>query len=250
MTAPHAELTAAYEGLEANFADEAARDAYRATMLARSAEQADLLLPALEMGTVLEIGCGNGRLLIELARRQALRTGIGVDAARSRIEFARRWSEDLWLASLRFEVADALEMTLAPAGYDAILCITGAFAYFEPLAAGTALVLARRWAQALRPGGLLVLELYPHPELVRVLAAAGGSVRLWRELDPDDPWRFYLSDLQVDHGVLISEDIHPPHERARGCRTTRAASALLRGGTAQPGPFSWVYRHLLSRGLD
>jgi SAM-dependent methyltransferase len=228
VTAPHAELTAAYEGLEASFADEAARDAYRATMLARSAEQADLLLPALEMGTVLEIGC----------------------AARSRIEFARRWSEDLRLASLRFEVADALEMTLAPAGYDAILCITGAFAYFEPLAAGTALVLARRWAQALRPGGLLVLELYPHPELVRVLAAAGGSVRLWRELDPDDPWRFYLSDLQVDHGVLISEDIHPPHERARGCRTTRAASALLRGGTAQPGPFSWVYRHLLSRGLD
>lgn len=172
-------------------------------MLARSAEQADLLLPALEMGTVLEIGCGNGRLLIELARRRALRTGSGVDAARSRIEFARRWSEDLRLASLRFEVADALEMTLAPAGYDAILCITGAFAYFEPLAAGTALVLARRWAQALRPGGLLVLELYPHPELVRVLAAAGGSVRLWRELDPDDPWRFYLSDLQVDHGVLI-----------------------------------------------
>ena len=202
MTASQTELTAAYDGLEADFVDQAARDAYRAAMLARTIEQADLLLPLLAPGTVLEIGSGNGRLLIELALRRAIHEGTGVDTARSRIEFARSWAADLRLATLRFEVADALEMPLEPASYDAILCITGAFAYFEPLAVGTAGALVQRWAGALRPGGLLILELYPHPELVRVVAAAGGRARVWRELDPDDPWRFYLSDLQVKNGTL------------------------------------------------
>jgi SAM-dependent methyltransferase len=202
MTASRAELTAAYEGLEADFADQAARDAYRAAMLVRTTEQADLLCPLLERGTVLEIGSGNGRLLIELARRRVIHEGTGVDTARSRIAFARSWAADLRLATLRFEVADALEMPLAPASYDAILCITGAFAYFEPLAPGTAAALIRRWAGGLRPGGLLVLELYPHPEVMRVVAAAGGRARIWRELDTNDPWRFYLSDLQVKNGTL------------------------------------------------
>ncbi len=199
------ELRVAYEGLEGEFADAAERDRYRAAMLAKTAEQADFLTARLKQRTILEVGCGNGRLLIELARRGAVTRGLGVDLARSRVEFAAAWARELRLGSLAFEVADALEMPLAARGYDAIVCITGAFAYFEPLGPGVAAGLAARWAQALTPGGALVLELYPHPELRPVLDAAGGSVRLWRELDDDDPWRFYLSDLRLEQGVLVHD---------------------------------------------
>lgn len=205
MTTPRDELTNAYEGIEANFTDRAALETYRATMLARSAEQADFIAPLLDRSSVLEVGCGNGRLLIELASRGVLSDGAGVDVARSRVEFARNWAADLRGMSLRFDVADACEMSLPPDAYDAVLCITGTFGYFEAVRPGMTAALAARWAQALRSGGLLVLELYPHPELVPVLKAAGGSVRLWRELDSGDPWRFYLSDLHIQDGILVHE---------------------------------------------
>jgi SAM-dependent methyltransferase len=197
------ELSAAYQGLEAAFADRASEAAYRAAMLERSAEQAEFLTAWLDRASVLEIGCGNGRLLVELARRGAIGEGVGIDPARSRIEFARRWAADERLETLRFEAADALELEPSAGVYDAIVCITGTFGYFEPLGSGTAAALLRRWTTGLRPGGLLVLELYPHPEIVRLLEAGGETLRLWRELGPEDPWRFYLSEFRLEDRLLV-----------------------------------------------
>jgi SAM-dependent methyltransferase len=197
------ELTSAYEGLEAAFSDEATLAAYREAMLARSAEQADFLAPLLERASVVEIGCGNGRLLIELGRRRVVSQGLGLDLARSRIQFARQWSREQGLDELRFAVADAIQAELPAAAYDAVLCITGTFAYFEPLGAGTGARILRRWASALRPGGLLVLELYAHAELLPLLDASPAALRLWRELEPEDPWRFYLSELRLEDRILV-----------------------------------------------
>ena len=198
-------LGAAYEGLESQFADPAAVAAYREAMLARSRPQADLLAPLLNREQdVLEIGCGNGRLLIELSQRGAITTGRGIDLARSRIEFAQAWAHDAGPSELSFAAGDALALELADASLGALLCITGAFAYFEPLAAGTAARLLAAWQRALVPGGLLCLELYPHPEYVTLLRTTGGHARVWHELGPEDPWRFYLSELRLDPatGVL------------------------------------------------
>ena len=201
-------LGAAYEGLESQFADPAAVAAYRAAMLARSRPQADLLAPLLDPERdVLEIGCGNGRLLIELSARGALTAGRGIDLARSRIEFARAWADDAEASGLDFAAGDALALELADAGLGALLCITGAFAYFEPLAEGTATRLLAAWRRALAAGGLLCLELYPHPEYVTLLHATGGHARVWHELGPEDPWRYYLSELRLDPqtGVLTHD---------------------------------------------
>lgn len=205
MSGPTArqQLSEAYEGLEAEFSDRAAEESYRASMLERTREQADLVEPMLQVASVLEIGCGNGRLLVELARRGAVREGTGIDPARSRIQFAQRWAEEERLACLRFEAADALAYESRPRSLDAVFCITGTFAYFEPLEPGASAALLKRWREALTPGGLLVLELYPHPEIIHLLQAARGPLRLWRELAPEDPWRFYLSEFSVDSHVLL-----------------------------------------------
>ena len=201
-------LGAAYEGLESAFADPAAVAAYRAAMLARSRPQADLLAPLLERDRdVLEVGCGNGRLLIELSRRGAVGRARGIDLARSRIEFAQAWAQDAGARGLSFEAGDALALELPDESLGALLCITGAFAYFEPLAEGTAARLLAAWHRALAPRGLLCLELYPHPEYVTLLRTTGGHVRIWHELGPEDPWRFYLSELRLDpaSGVLTHD---------------------------------------------
>jgi SAM-dependent methyltransferase len=198
----------AYAGVEDldSFPDRRALGSYRDSVQERSRPQADFLLPRLDPPTsVLEVASGNGRLMIELADRGALAEGLGIDIAASRIEFARRWAEDSGHAMLRFEAADALREELGDRSRDLVVCITGAFGYFEPLASGSALNLARRMCGALKPGGLLCLELYPSPRYRRLAEAAGGEVRLWSELPPEDPWRFYLSHLTLDGTVLIHE---------------------------------------------
>jgi hypothetical protein len=60
--------------------------------------------------------------------------------------------------------------------------------------------------RTLRPGGLLVLELYPHPSWRRMLAVTGGELRLWSELPSEDPWRFYLSHLVLDDTGNVRHD--------------------------------------------
>ena len=212
-----ARLAAAYEGLEdpRSFGDEKALESYREGMLARSAPQADFLARRLgDEARVREVACGNGRLLVELARRGVLSDGLGVDIARSRIAFAEEWARAAGMSHLRFGVADALADELG-SGWDAAVCITGALAYFEPIAAGSTAALLGRLRESLAPNGLLLLELYPHPEYLPLLAAAGGSIRLWKELGAEDPWRFYLSHLELDEtGRVLS------HEKTFVHRTT------------------------------
>lgn len=149
---------------------------------------------------VLEVGSGNGRLLIALAREGAIADGVALEIASSRVDFARAWAADEGVAGVRFDVADALTAELGTQ-LDAVLCITGAFAYFDAMREGSASELLRRAHEALRPAGLLVLELYPHPEYRHLLESTGtGELRLWQELPAGDPWRLYLSHLIYDAG--------------------------------------------------
>jgi SAM-dependent methyltransferase len=204
------EVTSAYEGLEdsRSFSDRVSLERYRKALLERTAPQADFLLRHIPGGVdMLEIGCGNGRLLVELARRHAISRGLGVDVARSRIAFAQQWAADEACDGLEFIVADAVSYELAHETFGAIVAITGAFGYLEPMGAGTAASVARKTHDALRSGGLVCLELYPHPAYRRLLEASGGTVRVWTELPRDDPWRFYLSELSLDESsdTLIHE---------------------------------------------
>lgn len=199
------DVASAYEGLEdsASFRDPAAVAAYRASLLERSAPQADFLAGWMSgPARVLELACGNGRLLVELARRGLVADGEGWDIAASRIAFARTWAADAGHDDLQFEAADLLARDAAPAAFDLALCITGALAYFEPAEDGLGLHVLRRLHDTLTPGGTVVLELYPHPSYRPLLAATGGHARIWHELDAGDPWRFYLSDLRLDGDVL------------------------------------------------
>ncbi len=194
----------AYDGIEAldSFPDRASLERYREGLLQRTAHQTAVLAPLLpDDGRVVEVGCGNGRLLLALAEAGRLAEGLGIDVATSRIEFARRWAADRGVAGISFEAADALRSDLGT-GADATVCITGALGYFGATAPRSDGDLLQRLAAATRPGGLLCLELYPHPVERRVVEAAGGELRTWHELPADDPWRFYLSSFVLRAGVL------------------------------------------------
>jgi SAM-dependent methyltransferase len=189
----------AYQGVEelAHF-DATGLRAYREDLLRRSAEQIAFIADLLNQDAdVLELATGNGRLLIGLSREASIRRGIGIDIARSRVEFAAAWAREEQAHQLDFAVSNALTHPL-PRSLDAAICITGAFAYFDAIRAGAGVELLRRIHAVMRPGGSLVLELYPHPVWRRQLdIVPGGELRIWQELSEPDPWRFYLSHVSL-----------------------------------------------------
>src|SRR5204863_8384742 len=131
------EVARAYAGLERpeSFRDPDAIERYRASLLRRSTGQADFLSRRLRPpARALELACGNGRLIMELARRGALSSATGTDIAASRIAFAASWAEDLGLPSLRFATEDVLA-TRASGDCDLTSCITGALGYSQPAGA-------------------------------------------------------------------------------------------------------------------
>lgn len=198
-------VTGGYDGVEdlAEFADRGALDRYRTSLLQRTADQAALLIPRLpQSARALEVGCGNGRLLVALARDGGpVAHGHGVDLAASRIGFARAWADDEQLSGLEFTAGDALTLEL-PDGADFVACITGALGYFGAMTPRLDAELLGRLAAAARPGGLVCLELYPHARERRLVEAAGGDLQTWYELPEDDPWRFYLSHFELRGQVL------------------------------------------------
>jgi len=115
------------------------------------------LVPGLESAlakgglSLLDIGCGAGGVLLELAQRFPHSRFLGVDISVDAIDEAKRAAAALRLKNLRFEICDASD---APpeARFD---CIT-AFGVIHRVQEPTHVL--SLLAQALRPGGLLLMQ--------------------------------------------------------------------------------------------
>jgi SAM-dependent methyltransferase len=191
-----------YEGYEAaeNFPSGEELEAYRTLLEERSAPQVDFIArhAGRDWLRVLELCSGNGRLLVGLAKQGLLESGLGVEISQSRVEFAQHWTEDLGLDEIDNVAADVLEYD-AGGPYDVVAIITGAFGYFEAIRPDAPAELLRQAAASLRPGGLLVLEIYHLPvERDRMLALSGDRLRTWNELPEGDRFAFYLDDWTYD----------------------------------------------------
>lgn len=204
-TSTYNDVISAYQGVEQleRFTGEQLA-AYRRELLDRTAGQAELIARyAPADASMVEIGTGNGRLLVTLAQQHQLSDALGIDISASRIEFARRWAQDLGLDRLRFEAADAMTADL-PDQVDVAVCITGAFAYFDAIQPNAGKQLLERLRDSLKPGGSLVLELYPHPAWRGMLEGTESQeLRLWKEMPESDPWQFYLSHLRFSPDTQI-----------------------------------------------
>jgi len=209
-----------YEGVEGLelFSGPAHIDAYRSMLLAKTADQARFIVKLMgeHKFSVLELCCGNGRLLIALAGLRMLKYADGIDASSSRIKFALDWVEDFnkgrsFGTECRFHTGDVSSPVPKPWSYDVGVCITGALQYFEYW---TALDILKRMITK-NNIRVVVLELYniPH-ERKEMLAAGNNRLRLWEELPLEDPFIYYLNDFtyypdlnMMDHGkVFIGRD--------------------------------------------
>ena len=132
----------------------------------------DLLSPGLSKivpgATVLEIGCGAGRITRALAARY--RSVIGVDAAPSMVSLAKEMCRDI--PNAEFRVGDGVILPATDQGVDAVVSVQ-VLQHIDRDAIPTILAECRR---VLRPGGVIVLHI-PSPWIMMF-------VRKWLTLVP------------------------------------------------------------------
>ena len=219
-TALHPNLIA-YDGVEAagNFADPAAIVRYRAALLERSRPQAAYISRHLGKNLdVLEAAAGNGRLGFALTECGAARSYLGVELSESRVGFARDWNRETG-GAVRVEHGDLFAYQ-SGGSYDLIACLTGAFAYFDPIRRDGARHVLRILSDACRPGGHVLLELYMHPaRKARCLAVPEHAVREWDRLATADPFEYYLHEYTFDPASswLTHHKIFVPRDLGRCC---------------------------------
>ncbi|PNV32735.1 methyltransferase type 11 [Streptomyces sp. DH-12] len=123
--------------------------------------------------TVLDIGCGNGRLT-RLAARRA-RHAVGIDLSAPMLERARATAEAEGLPHVTHVQADAQVHPFEPASFDVALSRFGVMFFADPVAAFTNI------AGALRPGGRLAfvcLQSFDRQDQARVFEAVAHHAPL------------------------------------------------------------------------
>lgn len=196
----------AYEGVDSldGFTSADELEAYRRRLLSKSELELEFIRREIggRVPRVLELGAGNGRLLIALALAGIAQSGLGLDIAQSRVSFARRWAADLGLDSLEFVAADVSEAEAWPAGtFDLVIAISNLLEYLGPVHPDLPAEVVRRAFRGLSPTGCLLLEFYQLTARHRQQLALGDNqVRTWMPLPEWDRFAYYLSDITYEPG--------------------------------------------------
>jgi hypothetical protein len=178
-----------YEGYEnlADFTPEGLA-AYRQSLLEKSKAQVEFIKKhTCGKLNIVEIGSGNGRLLISLAKAGKVNLGWGLDISESRTAFAKQWQTDLKIKELLFIQRDIVYND-SQFNVDLSICITGCFQYFS---------YDKNWFSPARcvldfmrdSSGTALFELYKRP----------ANPRSWHKLPDTDRFMYLLDDYTPDN---------------------------------------------------
>lgn len=155
---------------------------------------------------VLDVCCGSGASALPAAERVGAHGSVlGVDLAENLLELARGKADHLGLENVEFRSGDMLDLGLADAGWDAVVCVFGIFFVPDMSAA------VRELWRHVRPGGQLAITTWGP----RVFEPANSV--LWdaiRQVRPDlykgfSPWD-RISDERALQAVLAEGGVLAP----------------------------------------
>ena len=181
---------------------------------------------ALEMdGPVLELGCGTGRLLLPLAATGLPITGVDISPAlleQARLKLAKAAQGN----KVTLVQGDLRELALDKRDFAFAFCTSNTLMHLADPADQLAALMAA--AAHLRPGGLLLLDLF-HPDLARLMEVQGLAevADQWVREDGTEviKWSVRTVDLaeQLQETIFIYEEIMPDGtvRRTRGPFTLR-----------------------------
>jgi SAM-dependent methyltransferase len=192
--------------------------------------------------TVLDIGCGCGATLLELAARVSPDGRVlGVDISAPMLDRARARVRDTLLTNVRLTRSDAATHAFEPGAFDLAFSRFGVMFFDDPPAAFANI------RSALATAGRLVFVCWAPPQdnlwLTVPLAAARPHLPAQPEGDPNAPGPFAFADSGRVRGILLSAgysavDIarHDTVMRICGPGETEAAARFA----AESGPVARV----------
>lgn len=189
------------------------------------ARQCDLIEKRLGLrpgATILDVGCGLGLQVLELSARGYL--GVGLDLS---LPMLSRASEEAQMRSLRvnFLHSDMREMSFDGA-FDAVLCLGTTLGYFDD---ETNRRIVERLHRALKPGGLLLLDLVNRDHVIR-----SQPNLIWFEGDgcvcmEESEFNFFTSRLHVKRTVILDSGRQTENEYSLRLYSLHELGQLLNG---------------------
>lgn len=192
---------------------------------------------------ILDVGCGGGRMTVELARRTGPRGATtGVDVSAPLLELARRRAADAGVTAT-FVEADAQTHALPAAAFDLVFSRFGVMFFADPAAAFANL------GRALRPGGRAAFACWQpavqNAWVMVPLMAVAQHVVLSPPPAPDAPGPFAFGDADrirdvLARGGFADVRIAPVGEMLTLGRELDATAAFM----TQMGPAAAVLREV------
>jgi len=145
---------------------------------------------------VLDVGCGSGRLALDVVNGTPGATAVGVDLSSAQLDIARARVGDL---PVEFVQADAQVHDFGRAAYDVVASRTGTMFFADPAMAFVNL------ARATRPGGRLAILVWRGIDANEWLREFMGAIRRVLPMEPppaDAPGPFAQSDPSVVRGIF------------------------------------------------
>jgi SAM-dependent methyltransferase len=172
--------------------------------------------------TLLDVGCGLGLQVLELSSRGYL--GVGLDLS---LPMLSRASEEAQMRALRvnFLHSDMREMSFDGA-FDAVLCLGTTLGYFDD---DTNRRIVERLHRALKPGGLLLLDLVNRDYVIR-----SQPNLIWFEGDgcvcmEESEFNFFTSRLHVKRTVILDSGRQTENEYSLRLYSLHELGQLLNG---------------------
>jgi ubiquinone/menaquinone biosynthesis C-methylase UbiE len=116
-------LTKIYYRIHRLFSDPAEREEYSKGYWQDKVRKAALILCQDTKGKLLEVGCGEGLFLVQLAKQNLNLEVWGIDNNAIRIEEAISKAQKAGLNNIKTDVQEAGNLSFAEASFDAIVCI-------------------------------------------------------------------------------------------------------------------------------
>src|SRR4051794_34783048 len=175
----------------------------------RCAEQVAGLADVRPGDSVLDLGCGTGRVLAALANRQQSARFVGVDPDPRVLAIARRRLEEVG-ATVELRRGYAHELAFSAGTFDLVLSTL----VFHPLPDDTKRATIAEVARVLRPGGRFLLIDFSRPEtvvprtLLRLGSVFDGRANLRANLAGRLPLMLHEAGFQV-------AEVRPPYHAVR-----------------------------------